>query len=76
MLQASLANSGQFLAMCFQATKSWTFQIKPIDETPFLCHVQIFAKDLHLYMFVINMESRENAWATSLEQTQIPPQTY
>jgi hypothetical protein len=25
-----------------------------------LCHVIFFAEDLHLYMFVINVESREN----------------
>ncbi len=60
MLQASLANSGQFSIMCFQVTNFGTFQIKPYDETPFLCHVIFFAEDLHLYMFVINVESREN----------------
>jgi hypothetical protein len=61
MLQASIANLGQFSLMCFQATKSGTFQIKPFDGTPFLCHVHNFVEDLHLCMSVINVESRENS---------------
>jgi hypothetical protein len=36
--------------MCFQATKSTTFLIKPSTLAPSLCHVINSTSDLHMYI--------------------------